>query len=150
MNSRLRWRSLTSALDLPGKQVDSGRQAQRAMTFVLVIPREGRVDAGPGRQIGCGGCDGLDSRLFVVGNDRHSPDGFARRGGSSLRHGRRAITLPRTPAGIQASLTRAPVKMTLGAARCRTKVSATRSVLSGSRCEFPTIGRGQNLCSARV
>lgn len=27
-------------MDLPGKQVDSGQQAQRAMTFVLVIPRE--------------------------------------------------------------------------------------------------------------
>src|ERR1700704_6087079 len=26
-------------MDLPGKQVDSGQQAQRAMTFVLVIPR---------------------------------------------------------------------------------------------------------------
>ena len=64
-------------MDLPGKQVDSGQQAQRAMTFVLVIPREGRVDAGLGRQIGCCGCDGLDSRLFVVGNDRHSLDGFA-------------------------------------------------------------------------
>ena len=63
-------------MDLPGKQVDSGQQAQRAMTFVLVIPREARVDAGLGRQIGCGGCDGLDSRLFVVGNDRHSLDGL--------------------------------------------------------------------------
>ena len=48
-------------MDLAGKQVDSGQQAQRAMTFVLVIPREGRVDAGLGRQIGCCGCDGLDS-----------------------------------------------------------------------------------------
>src|SRR6266850_1553178 len=73
-------------MDLPGKQVDSGQQAQRAMTFVLVIPREGRVDAGLGRQIGCGGCDGLDSRLFVVGNDRHSLDGFARLGGGSLQN----------------------------------------------------------------
>jgi hypothetical protein len=36
-------------MDLRGKQVDSGQQAQRAMTFVLVIPREGRVDAGLGR-----------------------------------------------------------------------------------------------------
>ena len=57
-------------MDLPGKQVDSGQQAQRAMTFVLVVPREGRVDAGFGRQIGCRRCDGLDSRLFVVGDDR--------------------------------------------------------------------------------
>ena len=72
-------------MDLPGKQVDSGQQAQRAMTFVLVVPREGRVDAGFGRQIGCRRCDGLDSRLFVVGNDRHSLDGFARLGGGSLQ-----------------------------------------------------------------
>src|SRR5271155_646398 len=57
-------------MDLPGKQVDSGQQAQRAMTFVLVIPRKGGVDAGLGRQIGSRRCDGLDSRLFVVGNDR--------------------------------------------------------------------------------
>src|ERR1700740_1222140 len=71
-------------MNLPGKQVDSGQQAKRAMTFVLVIPREGRVDAGLGRQIGCRRCDGLDSRLFVVGNDRHSLDGFVRLGGGSL------------------------------------------------------------------
>src|SRR6201998_2119332 len=69
-------------MNLPGKQVDSGQQAKRAMTFVLVIPREGRVDAGLGRQIGCRRCDRLDSRLFVVGDDRHSLDGFARLGGS--------------------------------------------------------------------
>ena len=72
-------------MNLPGKQVDSGQQAKRAMTFVLVIPREGRVDAGLGRQIGCRRCDGLDSRLFVVGDDRHSLDGFARLGGGSLQ-----------------------------------------------------------------
>src|ERR1700719_4164166 len=69
-------------MNLPVKQVDSGQQAKRAMTFVLVIPREGRVDAGLGRQIGCRRCDRLDSRLFVVGDDRHSLDGFARLGGS--------------------------------------------------------------------
>src|SRR5260370_11951260 len=51
---------------LPGKQVDSGQQAQRAMTFVLVIPCECRVDAGPGRHIGCRRCDRLASRLFVI------------------------------------------------------------------------------------
>src|SRR3979411_3324721 len=73
-------------MDLPGKQVDSGQQAQRAMTFVLVIPCKGGVEAGHGRQIGCRRCDGLDSRLFVVGNDRHSLDGFARLGGGSLQN----------------------------------------------------------------
>src|SRR5258708_242293 len=58
-------------VDLPGKQVDSGQQAERAMAFVLMIPRKGGVGAGLGRQIGCRRCDGLDSRLFVVRNDRH-------------------------------------------------------------------------------
>src|SRR6476661_6675311 len=81
-------------MDLAGKQVDSGQQAQRAMTLVLVIPREGRVDAGLGRQIGCGGCDGLNSRLFVVGNDRHSLDGFARLGGGSLQNLKRTGPRP--------------------------------------------------------
>src|SRR2546430_14564708 len=73
-------------MDLPGKQVDSSQQAQRAMTFVLVIRRKGGMDAGHTRQIGCRRCDGLDSRLFVVGNDRHSLDGFARLGGGSLQN----------------------------------------------------------------
>src|ERR1700720_87629 len=86
MNSRLRWRSLTSAWTFAGKQVNSGQQAQRAMTFVLVIPREGRVDAGLGRQIGGRRCDGLDSRLFVVGDNRHSIDGFARLDGSFFQN----------------------------------------------------------------
>ena len=81
MNSRLRWWSLTSAWTFP-----VSRSIQRAMTFVLVIPRQARVDAGLGRQIGCCRCDGLDSRLFVVGNDRHSPVGFARLGGGSLQN----------------------------------------------------------------
>src|SRR5258705_3683433 len=74
------------SMDLPGKQVDSGQQAKRAMTFVLVIPRKGRVDAGLGRPIRCRRCDGLDSRLFVVGDDRHSLDGFARLGGSFFQN----------------------------------------------------------------
>jgi hypothetical protein len=47
------------------------------MAFVLVIPCKGRVDAGFGRQIRRRGCEGLDPRLFVIGNDRHSLDGFA-------------------------------------------------------------------------
>src|SRR5260370_19314979 len=69
-------------MDLPGKQVDSGQQANRVMAYVLVIPCKGRVDAGFGWQIRRRGCEGLDTRLFVIGNDRHSLDGFARLGGS--------------------------------------------------------------------
>src|SRR6476620_7147913 len=56
------------------------------MTFGLVIPREGGVDAGLGRQIGCRRSDGLDSRLFVVGDNRHSLDGFARLGGGFFQN----------------------------------------------------------------
>src|SRR5258705_10538703 len=48
-------------MDLSGKQVDSGQQAQRARTFVLVIPREARVDAGHRRQIGGRVYEGLGS-----------------------------------------------------------------------------------------
>ena len=58
-------------VDLAGEQIDPGQQAERAMAFVLMIAREGRVDAGLGRQIRRRRCDGLDSRLFVVGDDRH-------------------------------------------------------------------------------
>src|SRR6059058_2348104 len=38
-------------VDLSGEQIDPGQQAERAMAFVLVIPRKGGVDAGLGRQI---------------------------------------------------------------------------------------------------
>jgi hypothetical protein len=73
-------------MDLPGKQVDAGQQAEGTVTFVLMIPREGRVDARHGRQIRLRRCDGLDSRLFVVGNDRHALDGFARPGGGFFQN----------------------------------------------------------------
>jgi len=42
------------------------------------------------------------------------------------------------------------VKMTLGAAQRRAQASGARRFLSGCRCEFPTIGPGQNLSSAQV
>jgi hypothetical protein len=41
------------------------------MAFVLMITREGRVDAGYRRQIGRGCCDGLDSRFFVIEDERY-------------------------------------------------------------------------------
>src|SRR3984957_14349093 len=69
MNSRLRWRSLTSAWTL-GEQIDPGQQAERAMAFVLMIPREARMAAWHWRQIRCRRGDGLDSRLLVVRGDR--------------------------------------------------------------------------------
>ena len=58
-------------MDLAGEQINPGQQAQRALPFVLMITHKGRVDAGLGWQIGRGRCDGLDSRFFIVGDDRH-------------------------------------------------------------------------------
>jgi hypothetical protein len=49
-------------MDLAGKQVDSGQQAQRAMALVLVIPHKSHVDAGFGRQIRRRRCESPDSR----------------------------------------------------------------------------------------
>src|SRR4029450_3889108 len=48
-------------MDLAGEQINPGQQAERAMAFVLMITREGRVDARLGRQIRRRRCDGLDS-----------------------------------------------------------------------------------------
>ena len=72
MNSRLRWRSLDERVDLAGEQIDPGQQAERAMAFVLMIPREARMAARHWRQIRCRRGDGLDSRLLVVRDDRDS------------------------------------------------------------------------------
>ena len=68
MNSRLRWRSLTSAWTLPGDEVDAGQQTDRAaVTFIFMLTCEGRMHAGLGRQVGGGRCDGLYAGLLVVG-----------------------------------------------------------------------------------
>ena len=45
------------AVDLPREQINPGQQADSAVAFVLMIAREGRVNAGLGRQIGCCRCD---------------------------------------------------------------------------------------------
>ena len=50
-------------MHLAGEQIDPGQQAERAMAFVLIVTREGRVDAGFGRQIRRSRRNGLDSRL---------------------------------------------------------------------------------------
>src|SRR5262249_52941368 len=65
-------------VDLPGEQINAGQQAERAMTFVLMITRKGHMDAGDGRQIRSRRCDRLDSRLFVVGDDRRGLARFLR------------------------------------------------------------------------
>jgi hypothetical protein len=55
-------------MNLPGEQINPSQQAERTMPFVLMIARESRVDAGLGRQIGRGRCNGLDSWFFIVGD----------------------------------------------------------------------------------
>ncbi len=56
-------------VDLSSEQINPGQQAERAMTFVLMIAREGRMNVRHGWQIRRRRCDDLDSRLFIVGDD---------------------------------------------------------------------------------
>src|SRR5260221_675654 len=72
-------------VDLPGEKINPGQQAERAMALVLVVAREGRVGARHGWQIRCRRRDRLDSRLFVVGDDRHRRTRFLRLGSSLLQ-----------------------------------------------------------------
>src|ERR1700680_1804346 len=67
---------LDKGVNLAGEQINSRQQAERAMALVFMITREGRVDAWHGRQIRRRRGDGLDSWLFVVGDDRHRLAGF--------------------------------------------------------------------------
>ena len=69
---------LDKGVDLAGEQINSRQQTERAMALVFVITREGSG----GRQARGGKLrrrrgDGLDSRLFVVGDDRHRLAGFS-------------------------------------------------------------------------
>jgi len=72
-------------MDLAGKQINPRQQTERAVAFVLMIAREGRVNAGLGRQIRRRRCDGLDSRFFIVGDDRQRLIRFIRLGGGPLQ-----------------------------------------------------------------
>ena len=67
-------------MNLPGEQINPSQQAERTMPFVLMIARQSRVDAGLGRQIGRGRCNGLDSWFFVVGDDGYRLARFLRFG----------------------------------------------------------------------
>ena len=58
-------------VDLACEQIDTRRQAERAMAFVLMIPCKGGVKAGLRRQIRSRRRDGLDSGLLIVGEDGH-------------------------------------------------------------------------------
>src|SRR6202035_5403353 len=73
------------SVDLAGEQINPRQQTERAMPFVLMITREGRVAARHGRQIRGRRGDGLDTRLFVVGDDRHRLAGFLGLGGRPLQ-----------------------------------------------------------------
>ena len=56
-------------VDLSAEQINPGQQAERAMAFILMIPREGRMHSRHWRQIRRRGRDGLDPRLLVIGDD---------------------------------------------------------------------------------
>ena len=62
---------LHQGVNLAGQQVNSGQQAHRPMTLVFVVAREGRMNVRLGRQVGGRRRDRLDTRLLVVGDDRH-------------------------------------------------------------------------------
>src|SRR6266478_4586550 len=62
---------LDQGVNLAGEQIDAGQQADRAMTLVFMIAREGRMGAGLGRQIRRRRGNRLDAGLFVIRDDRH-------------------------------------------------------------------------------
>jgi hypothetical protein len=68
-------------VDLSSEQINPGQQAERAIAFVLMIPREGGMDAWHRWLIRRRRRDGLDSRLLVVGDDRHRRLRLVRLGG---------------------------------------------------------------------
>ena len=62
---------LDQGVNLAGHKVDAGQQGDRAVALVFMVAREGRMNAGLGRQIG-GRCrNRLNTGLFVVGDNRH-------------------------------------------------------------------------------
>ena len=62
---------LDTGMNLPGKQVDPGEQAQRAMALVFMIAPPARMRPRLRRQVATRIADRLDVRLLVVGDDRH-------------------------------------------------------------------------------
>src|SRR5947207_15857782 len=59
------------SMDFAGQQIDTSQQTERAMAPVFMIPGEGRMDAGFGRQIGSRRRDGLNAGLFIARDDRN-------------------------------------------------------------------------------
>src|SRR5215831_4778998 len=60
---------LYQGMDLAGEEINPGEQAERAVALVLVVTRKARKHARLGRQIRPGGCDRLDARLLVIGDN---------------------------------------------------------------------------------
>src|SRR5215468_12671446 len=85
MNSRAAVTVFDESVDLPGQQIDSSQQAERAMTSIFKIACKGRIDAWHGRQIRRRRRDRLDSGLLVVGDDRHPLARFLRPGCALLQ-----------------------------------------------------------------
>jgi hypothetical protein len=75
----------TQRMDLSAEQINPGQQAERAMAFVLMIPREGGMHARHWRQIRRRGRDRLDARLLVKGDDRYRFLRLLRLGGGFLQ-----------------------------------------------------------------
>lgn len=71
---------LDEGMDMAGQEIDSGKQAQRAVAPLFVIAREGRMSAGFGRQVRRRLPDCLQARLLVVGDDSHCLARLRRRG----------------------------------------------------------------------
>jgi hypothetical protein len=51
------------AMNLPGEQINTGQETNRAMAFIFVIAREGRMRAGLGWQVWCRVGDRLNAGL---------------------------------------------------------------------------------------
>jgi hypothetical protein len=63
--------AMTMGMNLTADKIDTGQRADRAVAFIFKLPRETRMQAGRGRQIGGGGCNRLDAGLLIRGDDRH-------------------------------------------------------------------------------
>ena len=96
------------SMDLAGEQIYPGQQAERAMAFVLVIPRKGGVDAGFGRQIPRRRCDAMAMPGFSSQDTIATPRLFALAGAGArhVQHYRaaEAVTNGADPLGIDRGL----------------------------------------------
>src|SRR5438552_11350570 len=73
------------SVNLASEQIDSGQQAYRTMTLVLVVACKTRIDAGFRRQVRTRARDRLQTGLFVIRDDCHCLAGLLL-GGGLLKH----------------------------------------------------------------